>query len=558
MKSRFFIVFILFVFVFLEVKSQIKTSNSEVYRSPVDFPISLSGNVGEARANHFHTGIDIRSGGAVGAPIYAVADGVVSRIFVSPYGYGNALYVTHANGAVSVYAHLDRFADRIAQWVRKQQYAKQSFAVDLWPSKDLFVVKKGERIAALGNSGSSGGPHLHFEIRAPKTGNPINLGKQSFYEIPDQAAPLILGVYLYEQDTVLGVPIFRYSDQIKITKNKAGEWELSDTVLYVDRPCYLAYEVTDRKNGSSFTMALYAMEQKVDGKINFAYTLDEVSFATTRYVNAMTQYDRTIKTRNDVIRAYIAPNNKLHIYQEPTPNKGVILPLAQPGTSREIQTTVTDDAGNSASVNFSLCYKPKQHHASLPGPNDRLVVWDRDWLVRDSTYTVHIPARTLYESTLLPVGREGRYYVVGSTDIPMHTNAVLRVDEDIPEALRGKALFVTDKGKNAGGEWKEGAMELATRVGGRFAIGFDTVPPKVERIKVPGNRIRFKATDNLSGIATYRLTVDGGWALLEYDPKTASLTYRYAPAATPKNHDLVLYVADGKGNAITLKTKGQW
>lgn len=554
MKSNAFLFSILLLFVVLNVKSQTKTPN---YRSPVDFPISLSGNVGEARPNHFHSGIDIRSGGAIGAPVYAISDGVVSRIFVSPLGYGNALYVTHADGAMSVYAHLDRFADRIAEWVRKQQYAKQSFSVDLWPSKDLFVVKRGERIATLGNSGSSNGPHLHFEIRAPKTGNPINLGKQAFFEIPDRIPPIIYGIYLYEQDTILGVPIFRQSDQIKITKNKTGEWELSDSVLHFDRPAYLAYEASDKKNGSSFSLAIYAMEQKVDQQTNFSYTVDEVAFATTRYVNAMTQYDRTTKTRNDVIRAYVAPNNPLHIYQQPKQNNGVILPTSKK-TRYEIETTVWDDADNSATVNFTLIHQPKPRQTILPAPNERPVIWDREFVVHDSTYTARIPAKTLYESKLLPVGRDGKYYIIGCPDVPMHTSATLRAVIDIPEKLRNKALFVNAKGKNAGGVWKDGALELSTRTGGRFAVDYDTIPPKVQQIKVSGNKILFKATDNLSGVASYRLTVDGEWALVEYDPKTNSLTHRYTLSAKPKTRKLVLRVADGKGNATTLKTTAQW
>ena len=548
MNKRFCLFFILILFGNLVVESQTK------YRSPVDFSISLSGNFGEARPNHFHTGLDIRSGGAVGAPVYAVADGAVSRIFVSPYGYGNALYVTHADGAVSVYAHLDRFAEPIQAWVRKQQYAKESFAVDLYPSADLFPVRRGERIAALGNSGSSGGPHLHFEVRAPRTGNPINVGKRGWFDIPDRTPPTVLGVYLYEQDTVLGVPMFRLSDQIKITKNKAGEWELSDTVLYFDRPAYLAYEVTDRKEGSSFTMATYAMDQKVDGQTNYAFAVDEVAFATTRYVNAMTQFDRTTKTRNDVIRAYVAPNNPLRIYADPQKNNGVILPTGR----REVETTVWDDAGNSASVAFSLVYKNKPRPAVLPGPNDRPAVWDRDLVVRDSDYTVRVAARTLYESTLLPVGRDGVYYIVGSPDVPMHTDVVLRASVDVPEALRSKALFVTDKGKNAGGGWKDGAMELSTRTGGRFAVGYDTIPPAVSRLKSSGNALRFKATDNLSGVASYRLAVDGKWALAEYDPKTASLTHRYAPTKEPQKHVVELRVVDGKGNRTNFKTVETW
>ena len=143
----------------------VKNYGAEYYRSPVGFTITLAGNVGEIRSDHFHTGMDIKALQGIGSPVYAVADGYVSRIGVSPTGYGNVLYVTHPNGETSVYGHLNGFAPQIARWVRARQYAKRSFRVDLYPERDQFPVKKGERIAFLGNSGSSGGPHLHFEIR---------------------------------------------------------------------------------------------------------------------------------------------------------------------------------------------------------------------------------------------------------------------------------------------------------------------------------------------------------------------------------------------------------
>src|SRR5690606_4142631 len=125
----------------------------------------LSGTMGEIRPNHFHGGIDIKTGAEIGWPIYAAADGYVSRYKASTYGYGNVIYLTHPNGLVTVYAHLDRFAEPIAGYMLRKQYENQSYELELKPEKDIFKFKKGDIIGYGGNTGGSGGPHLHFEIR---------------------------------------------------------------------------------------------------------------------------------------------------------------------------------------------------------------------------------------------------------------------------------------------------------------------------------------------------------------------------------------------------------
>lgn len=144
------------------------------FRSPIDSPLVLSGTFGEIRDGHFHTGIDIRTGEQEGMPVKAVADGYVSRIKVSPNGFGRVLYVTHPNGYVSVYAHLKQFREDVRQYTFQEQKAQQSYEIELLPKKDQFKVVQGEMIGESGSSGSAEGPHLHFEIRDEKTEQPIN------------------------------------------------------------------------------------------------------------------------------------------------------------------------------------------------------------------------------------------------------------------------------------------------------------------------------------------------------------------------------------------------
>ena len=122
------------------------------FHPPLDIPLVLSGTFGELRSNHFHAGIDIKTKGQSGLRVYAIADGFVSRIKVSPWGYGKALYITHDNGYSSVYAHLMRYNGAIQEFVISNQYENQSYDIELFPEKDALRVKKGDIIGLSGNT----------------------------------------------------------------------------------------------------------------------------------------------------------------------------------------------------------------------------------------------------------------------------------------------------------------------------------------------------------------------------------------------------------------------
>ena len=145
-----------------------------VRESPTEgylFPINpgqanyLAGTMGELRASHFHGGIDIRTGNRIGLPVLATQSGYVSRAQASAFGYGTVLYVTHADGKVSVYGHLDKITGKLGAFVKKEQYRRKTFEISLAFAPNEFPVNRGDTIALSGNTGSSQGPHLHFEIR---------------------------------------------------------------------------------------------------------------------------------------------------------------------------------------------------------------------------------------------------------------------------------------------------------------------------------------------------------------------------------------------------------
>lgn len=550
-----------------------QNDGADYYRSPVGFAITLAGNVGEIRSNHFHTGIDIKALQGVGSPVYAVADGYISRIGVSPTGYGHVLYVTHPNGETSVYGHLNAFAPRIARWVREQQYAKRSFRVDLYPDQSRFPVTKGETIAFLGNTGSSGGPHLHFEIRDAQ-GRPRNLIADGVYRVSDHVPPVVSRILLYEVvSSTSGVPCAVLRQSVPMTMRSDGSAIPADTLLYLAGKGYLAYEVIDYKDGKSNTMGVYALEQRVDDQPNFRFAIDRLDFATTGYVNTFIDYPANRRARRtSVLRCYLSPHNRLALYgTQRIPDNGII--SVADTSPRRVVTTVRDDAGNSTVVRFSIA-----RGRALPDslvPQGKPVLWWRGHTFERPNGEVAIPGSALYESRLIPIGADtlqGHSVVwVGSGDIPLQRAATVSLAaRDLPASLRSKALVVSldEQGRLSpvGGGWNPTTerVSASTKRLGCFAVAVDTVAPMLRPTYAPGTRIpsgkalRWRATDDLSGITRYTLTVDGRWELLCWDPKSRTLEHTPQRSETPAAHAVVLTVRDAKGNTNTFKATYTW
>jgi len=197
--SRFLITS-LFLFGIFNDNSKDRT----LFISPVKIPLALSGNFGELRSDHFHSGIDIKTQGVTGKEIVATSAGYVYRISISPGGFGRALYLRHPSGYSTVYAHLERFIPEIEEYITQQQYEKKSFTITVFPPQEKFVFQQGDLIAYSGNSGSSGGPHLHYEIRKSNSENPVNPLHFDF-GVSDNIKPVIekLAIYPVNRHTLI-------------------------------------------------------------------------------------------------------------------------------------------------------------------------------------------------------------------------------------------------------------------------------------------------------------------------------------------------------------------
>jgi murein DD-endopeptidase MepM/ murein hydrolase activator NlpD len=275
MQKRIFIISLFFIN--LSSFAQLKRDTLG-WIPPVDIPIYLSGNFAELRTGHFHAGIDIKTQGNEGFKVYAVQDGYISRIKVSSGGYGKAVYITHPDSYTSVYGHLKEYNIQLDKYVKAIQYERKSYGVDIFPEKGELAINQGDIIGLSGNSGSSGGPHLHFEIRDTKSARPMN-GLFLGYDIEDNIPPKMDYLYVYPQygrGTVNG----KSKDHYYSLKRANADFALrqGDT-LTASGSVGLGLKVNDYLNGSANRCGVYELKGFIDDTLFFYEKFDGFSFA---------------------------------------------------------------------------------------------------------------------------------------------------------------------------------------------------------------------------------------------------------------------------------------
>ncbi len=542
---------------------------SGYFISPVEFPLSLSANFGELRTNSFHAGIDIRTGGVTGRRVLAAAEGHVYRILVSPVGYGRALYIEHPNGLATVYAHLDRFTVEIEAYIKEQQYRRQSFHVDLTPPRGMFRFDQGELTGYSGNTGSSFGPHLHFEIREAATQMPVNPLLFEF-DVTDNLPPVLytLAVYPLTHNSLVNgsnEPLFIPLD------GGRGRYHLpSGTRIEVYGEIGFGIEATDFLNNAPNRCGVWSVELLMDNKSVYRHELTRFAFGELRYINSHIDYAEKIRNRRDIQRTFLQPNNRMSIYDHHV-NRGIGL-FYNEGTA-DARIVVKDAYRNRSVLSFPVKTVLPEEEALPPQPPGNFVMLmrhDQPNRYSGENVSVSMPAGALYDDLLFglkespPVnGSLTPVYHIHDEFTPVHRNYQLSIGADtIHPELREKALIVNLNNNNnspspVSSRWSDGHVSGQTNVFGRFTVMVDTIPPVIEPLNIaPGkdmsNRpmISFRVRDDLSGIATCNGYIDGEWALFEFDPKNDHLFYVFdeEKIGRGKNRKLELIVADEKEN----------
>src|SRR5690606_18270731 len=310
------------------------------FRSPMDIPLVLAGSFGELRSDHFHSGLDIKTQQREGLPVMSIADGTVTRIKISHWGYGKVLYVAHPNGYTSVYAHLKKFGPGIEEYVKNVQYTKQSYEVEIFPNYGELKVSQGQTIAYSGNTGGSSGPHLHFEIRSSVSERPVN-PLHFGYEVRDATNPVLLGLYGYPLSE--GSVIDQSADKVQINFKKQPDGSFLANKVTAVGSIDFGVNSFDRFDMAANPNGLYSLRQSVDGKVYSQYTFDSFSFAETRYINALIDYGHQYAHRQRIQKCFKEPYNHLTIYKE-LYNDGKI--EVKEGDTLTVEILLSDFAGN--------------------------------------------------------------------------------------------------------------------------------------------------------------------------------------------------------------------
>lgn len=534
------------------------------FRSPLDIPLYLSGNFGELRSNHFHSGLDIKTQGVEGQKVYAVADGYVSRIRISPYGYGNAIYIDHPNGYTSVYAHLQKYEGEIAQEIKKYQYENKTWEMDYYPFDTLLKVKKGQVIALSGNSGGSGGPHLHFEIRETKsehTINPLLLG----FDIKDDVYPNIRNVVIYPLSDSSLVNNKNKPQSIRVVGNTGNQNLISSTLNFAYGPIGLGIDVIDQLTGVPNKNGVFEVKLFVNNEEIFYSKINKFSFDESRAINALLDYEEYLATNQRIQRSFILENNPLSIYKN-NKNKGVF--FVDYDKIYTIKYEIYDVHQNKTTLSFELA-GIKNRIAPVVKKSikvDSLLNYSDSNFYESKFVQLSIPKNALYEN--LPFqfsvldtmyGAITPTYQLHRENVPLHYPITVAIKVGrLAENLRQKAVVINIDGNkkyySRGGEWRNNYLVAKSKTFGGFAVMLDTIAPKIEPLNIYQNKnlgnqktIQFSISDNLSGIKTYNGYIDGKWVVMEFDGKTAKLTY-YFDGIAKGNHIFKLEVADGVGN----------
>ncbi len=548
-----------------------------LFIAPLKIPVALSANFGELRVDHFHSGIDIKTQGVTGKEVVAPADGYVYRISITPGGFGNALYLMHASGYSTVYGHLDRFIPGIEEYVKSQQYERKSFTVTLFPPGEKFQFKRGDIIAYSGNSGASGGPHLHYEIRKAGSEAPVNPLLFEF-GTGDNIEPVIERLVVYPESRNTLINNENKIKKVSLAGGTGNYYVPSENSLTISGPAGFGIKSYDLLDDSYNKCAVYSIELIIDSITHYKYTMDGFSFSESRYVNSHIDYETYLRENTYYERIFILPNDKLSTYSNVI-NRGIF--DFGDGKSHHVRIIVADARNNKSALDFNVKGAlPVSTLPPLPGPDESILMpYNRTNRFRAANISVTIPAGALYDTLRFTYRKNtgtpqmlSDVHYINNKYTPVHKAYIISLKPFlIPAGKESKLLIVqmSDDFKKSAltSSFSDGYVTGESLSFGMFYVGIDTVAPVIYSNGLDNGidmtdktELKIRITDDLSGIKEYFPVIDGNWALFEYDQKNEMIVYKFDPKRITKGsmHNLLLKVTDNKGNQSELNCEFKW
>lgn len=529
----------------------------DYFKKPLDIPLLLSGTFGELRPNHFHSGMDIKTQGVTGLAVKASAEGYIGRIKIQHGGYGKALYVYHPNGYQTVYAHLNNFSPEIEALVKKKQYKKESYEIELFPSESELKVAQGEIIAYSGNSGSSGGPHLHFEIRDSNS-KPMNPFLFGFEEIKDSKKPQIFALHAYPLGRNSHVNGNTERVQLKLIQRQDGSYKTETIKVFgtigfgVD-----AYDILDlayNKNG------IYSVKTLLNGKPVFENTFDKFSFYESRHINQLIDFEFYSTEKRRIHKLFVEANNPLSVYKD-VYDEGVVR-VQEDHLDQNFEILVSDFMGNTQSISIPLTTDFKE---DLP-PKE---IKETEYFAKaysasvfeEGKIDIYIPKNALYKDTYLDINIEGLKVKLHEPTTPLHKPITIGFDVS-QYSLEDQAKLYIASVAPWGSKYyastikKKDRFTTKTNQFGTYQLFEDTTPPSIKPVNFRDKQwltnfrfLKLEIEDKETGIESYRATVNGEFILMEYDYKTKTLTHDFNDnIVSDTKNELKVVVTDKVGN----------
>ncbi|MFN3909012.1 MAG: M23 family metallopeptidase [Flavobacterium sp.] len=531
------------------------------YHKPLDIPLSLSGCFGELRTNHFHSGLDFRTQQKTGLSVYAIDEGYVSRIKVSVYGYGKVLYIDHPNGYTSVYAHLDKFADKIEEYVKGLQYLNQTFEIELFPDPYQIKVNKGELVALSGNTGSSGGPHVHFEIRDTKTEEIINPMLFGFdLQVQDQKKPTIVALRAYPLEEQAALNGLQQPSMVTFAQNAAGM--ITTKTIRAKGKIGLGIQCFDQSNLSYGKNGVYQIKASCNGKTLLEMQFDRFAFDQSRYLNYYLDYEHFTETNNKFQKLFLT--NDVLIPMVKKHNNLGWLEIA-PNKTYQVKIEVSDFHQNTSVVLVPIVFDATEMPPKKDETKGFVVKKSRDEIFDIGPFEVMIPAKTLYEDTKLDLQYQNGKLKLHHKKVPVHGSITLTFDPEKAGWTPQSYLAYMDNSKplHEKAELKKNGTRVAyVRRLGNYQILEDKIAPNIQ----PANfkegewlsnksQLQVKISDQGSGIKTFNAYLNGKWILMEYEYKDNLLFHAFVDGKVQEGkNDLKVVVEDYVGNSTIFET----
>lgn len=528
---------------------------------PLDIPLKLSGTFGEFRPTHFHAGLDIKTQGKEGFKVSSIKAGSIRRIRVATSGYGKCLYIQHADGTTSVYAHLKKFAPKIESFIKAYQYEQETFVTQKFLKLGEMTVEQGEIIGYSGNTGGSLGPHLHFEIRDTKEETPLN-PLQLGFEIPDSIRPIVQGLYRYKKD-VNGL-----SAKIQIPLERVNDSVYQADILRLGGTHAFGIRLFDRQDLSYNRNGIYKATVNVNGSNMFSYTFDKIDFKDGKKIDALIDYPTYREERIRVQKLFRDLDVDYSFLPKTAPNGFIEFTEDR---AYQVEIIVEDYAHNKTYVSFYVEGKtdfPLVEKAPMQNP----IHPDQDYLFAFDQHEVYIPKNTFYQTIDLSVEEKKDTLFIANTTLPQRKGFELNVA--IPEALdslqrQQLSLAIYDpeeekEEKQLRYVWtakKDSILQTKYAYPGQYVLTKDSLAPSIKPLNFKDQQwmsnykfLEIEVDDEFSGIKSYRATMNGQWILMEHEPKDNTLIYDFSDIEFDQTQlNFELEVEDQVGNQSVFK-----